>query len=63
MKRPMLNKIPLNDFMTPPGLVVTMGVKQWDALLEAAYDDGATLLELNRKEQPVAAYRKPKITQ
>jgi hypothetical protein len=62
MKRPTLNKIELKDWMQPAGVVLTMSEKQWDGLLEAAYDDGATLLELDKRENPIAAYRKPSIT-
>jgi hypothetical protein len=35
----------------------TMSINQWDALLQAGYDQGATLLELDDSERPVAAYR------
>jgi hypothetical protein len=38
--------------------LVTMGVGQWDSLLSAMYDQGWILLELDRKERPVAAYQK-----
>jgi hypothetical protein len=33
-------------------------VGQWDMLLQGAYERGWTLLELDRKERPVAAYRR-----
>jgi hypothetical protein len=40
------------------GLFVTMSPGQWDALLSTAYDTGATLLEIDDKEQPVRAYQR-----
>jgi len=40
------------------GLFVTMSPGQWDALLSTAYDTGATLLEIDDKEQPVKAYQR-----
>jgi hypothetical protein len=63
MKRPKLNEIPLRDAMAGileggGGLFVTMSPGQWDALLQAAYDKGATLLEIDDKEQPVRAYQR-----
>jgi len=42
-------------------LIITMSPGQWDYLLEAAYDEGATLLEVdvvNGREAFVGAYRK-----
>ena len=37
---------------------MTMSVGQWDFILEEFYKKGATLLELDYKERPVAAYNK-----
>jgi len=37
---------------------VTMSIGQWDGFLQTAYDNGATLLELDENEMPVRAYRK-----
>jgi len=58
MKRPTLHEIPLSEVRLLPGtLMFTMSINQWDALLQAGYDQGATLLELDDSERPVAAYR------
>jgi hypothetical protein len=58
MKRPPLSGIPLSEVkLTPGSLTITMAVGQWNALLEAGYKQGATLLELDADERPVAAYR------
>lgn len=62
MKRPILNEIPLEGGIFESGLIVTMSPGQWDRLLAAAYDRGATLLELNDNEIPVRAYRRKTIT-
>lgn len=61
MKRPQLRKIPLADVLplgTSPGVMATMSTGQWDSLLEALYREGVVLLELNRREVPVAAYQR-----
>jgi len=63
MKQPKLNEIDLEGAMAGileggGGLVVTMSPGQWDALLSTAYDTGATLLEIDDKEQPVKAYQR-----
>jgi hypothetical protein len=60
MKRPELNEIDLSKAMVnaTPGIVVTMSPGQWDKLLAAAYDTGATLLEIDKHERPVKAYRR-----
>jgi hypothetical protein len=39
-------------------IVVTMSEGQWDALLAAAYEQDAILLEVDTNEMPVRAYRK-----
>ena len=58
MNRPPLHEIPLASVTFSPGtLLVTMSTGQWDHLLAAAYQQGATLLELDDQERPVAAYR------
>jgi hypothetical protein len=64
MRRPELNRLPLDralEFLHKPGAgqcMITMSVGQWDMLLQEAYERGWTLLELDRKERPVAAYRR-----
>lgn len=68
MKRPELKTVSLDETMRAicgglkidgkPICFVTMSVGQWDALLQAAYDSGFTLLELDRREKPIRAYRK-----
>ncbi len=63
MKRPELNEVDLSTARTGlfngrGGLFVTMSPGQWDALLSTAYDTGATLLEIDDKEQPVKAYQR-----
>ena len=60
--RPILNEIPLADGrILNPGVVTTMRAGQWDKLLAAAYDTGATLLELDDDETPIKAYRRWKV--
>lgn len=59
MRRPPLHPIPLAEVTFARGtLTFTMSVGQWDNLLAAAYNQGATLLELDANENPVAAYRR-----
>lgn len=60
MTRPILNKIPLSEVVlfAPGTVTITMSVGQWDALLAAAYNQGAFLLELDEQEKPVAVYRR-----
>ena len=63
MKQPILNEIPseqaINHILEgTAGLTVTMAPGQWDSLLEAAYDMGAILLEIDEHDKPVKAYRK-----
>lgn len=53
-----LNEIPLGGIMLKPQVVVTMSIGQWDGLLEAAYDAGAVLLELDDTETPIKAYQR-----
>ena len=63
MRRPALNEINLDGAMNAllggkGAAVMTMSPNQWDALLNAAYQSGWTLLELDDREQPVKAYRR-----
>jgi len=63
MKRPVLNKVSLDDVMNgllggEPSATVTMSPGQWDGFLHAAYDAGHNLIELDENEIPVRAYRK-----
>jgi hypothetical protein len=55
-----LRPIKLEDALRvrPGTLTVTMSAGQWDALLAAAYEAGATLLEVDDHEQPIRAYRR-----
>jgi hypothetical protein len=57
--RPALRPIPLADGWLKAGEVtVTMSTGQWDAVLQASYDAGFVLLELDEDERPVAAYQR-----
>ena len=58
MKRPELNEVPLSTITDKPSVIITMSTGQWDRFLQAAYDHGHTLLELDENEHPVGAYRK-----
>lgn len=61
MKRPPLRKIALSAVLplgTSPGIVATMSRHQWDGLLAALYNQGAILLELDRRERPRRAYQR-----
>lgn len=42
----------------PRARVMTMGSRQWDSMLSAAYSAGWILLEMDDNERPVRAYRK-----
>ncbi len=54
-----LRQIPLTEVRLGPGvLLITMSISQWDLFLSEAYKRGATLLELDDSEQPIAAYRR-----
>jgi len=59
MKRPELNEVPLSTITDKPSVIITMSTGQWDRFLQAAYDYGHTLLELDENEIPVKAYQKP----
>lgn len=59
MKRPALNEVPLRaDVLNKPGVSITMSAGQWDGLLQAAYDVGCTLIEIDQNGKPARAYRK-----
>jgi len=63
MGRPEITEMPLAEAMAAmtgggPGLYITMSPGQWDALLQGAYDHGWILLELDKNEIPVRAYRR-----
>jgi len=57
MIRPLLNEIELGS-LTAAEVIVTMSKGQWDDLLEAAYNQGFILLELDDKERAVWAYQR-----
>jgi len=49
------------DDVWPPlagRVTMTMGEGQWDALLEAAYDQDCVLIEVDDDERPVRAYQR-----
>jgi Mlc titration factor MtfA (ptsG expression regulator) len=63
MKRPVLNKVSLDDVVNgllggKPSVNITMSPGQWDKLLQAAYDAGHNLIEVDDNGMPVRAYRK-----
>jgi len=58
MKRPQLNEVPLSATMRPATINITMSVGQWDGLLKAAYDAGHYLIEVDKNEEPVRAYKR-----
>lgn len=58
MKRPELNEISLHGVLDKPTVLITMSTGQWDELLQAGYNAGHTLLELDENEIPARAYRK-----
>ena len=57
MIRPKLNKVPFPDYKKPE-LIITCNIGQWDILLDDGYKQGATILELDDNENPIAAYKK-----
>ena len=59
--RPKLNPIKsdLPSILKPGQVTLTMSVGQWDALLQANYEMGGVLLELDWDENPVSAYQLP----
>jgi len=58
MNRPELNEVPLDTTMKPATINITMSPGQWDVLLQAVYDAGHNLIEIDKNEIPVKAYRK-----
>jgi hypothetical protein len=58
LRRPILNEVPLVLDFSLSTITVTMSIGQWDGLLQAAYDYGANVLELDDNEKPVHLYRK-----
>lgn len=61
MRRPELNEVPLSTtiFGTgKPSVNITMSQGQWDGFLQAAYESGHYLIELDDNEIPVKAYRR-----
>ena len=63
MKRPKLDPMSLADAMNEilsckPSVSVTMSVGQWDCFLQASYNQGHKLIEVDDNEMPVRAYRK-----
>ncbi len=62
MKRPAdLYEIPLDETLLPKSVNITMSEGQWDALLMAAYNAGYNLIELDKNERPIRAYRRYEI--
>lgn len=65
-ERPKLTKIELGTAIEDllackPGFHITMAEGQWDMFLEVAYfKNGATLIELDSNEAPIAAYKHEK---
>ena len=59
MKRPELNEVGLSKAFQPGSVTVTMSPGQWDRLLEMSYKKGFVLVELDRNEIPLRAFRKP----
>lgn len=61
MRRPELNQVPLSSTMFgtgKPSVNITMSQGQWDGFLQAAYETGHNLIELDDNEIPVRAYRR-----
>ena len=56
-----LNRVALADVLPPRrGLCyATKLVNQWDGVLQALYDFGFVILELDDEERPLRAYRRP----
>jgi len=51
------------EILGKPGVNITMSEGQWDELLQAGYDAGCTLIEVDRYGGPVRAYRKEQVNQ
>jgi len=45
------------EILGKPGVNITMSDGQWDKFLQAGYDAGCTLIELDENQRPVRAYR------
>lgn len=63
MKRPKLVEVPFPEQFPPAGagVIITMSIGQWDTLLQAAYDGGCLLMELDYRERPKHFYQKPAV--
>jgi len=64
-KRPELDSTPIPDITKPGGLFITCSPGQWDDMLEIAYDEGWTLLEVedrDGKEVVVRAWKRKEDT-
>jgi hypothetical protein len=62
-RRAELREIPLHEAVriVPGAILVTMAEGQWDTFHAVAYEEGATLLELDAAERPIHAYRIAKL--
>ena len=60
MLRHLLEEVELDRIfpLTAAEVIVTMSKGQWDDLLEAAYNQGFILVELDDKERAVWAYQR-----
>ena len=58
MKQPILNEVSLDTIFNKPSVSITMSPGQWDGILQAAYDAGHNLIEVDENENPLKAYRK-----
>ena len=59
MERPELKEIPVDGVFDGSSVIITMSRGQWDDFLQAAYNNGIILLEVDENEIPVKAYRRP----
>jgi hypothetical protein len=59
MKRPELNRIPIEQAISfePGSITMTIDEGAWDGWIMECYAQGGTLIEL-RDKKPVAAFRK-----
>ena len=57
-KQPDLTETTLDIIFNTPSVIITMAKGQWDTVLESAYQECCTLLELDEQENPIRAYRK-----
>jgi hypothetical protein len=61
MRRPELNEVAIGTTIFDtgkPSINITMNQGQWDGFLQAAYDAGYNLIELDENENPVRIYKK-----